>query len=387
MKIGIVTFTGRDNYGQLLQNYALQETLTRMGHELWTIDTTWSRAIFPPLWKKCASLCKHLLTKCSHPEKNVRVWMTKKEWYIIYKHFHAFQEQHIRMTEFKKGRFEPKEYNFDAYVVGSDQIWRYISKTPSWTFNFFLNFIPSDCDVRRVAYAPSFAVDRWEYSPESTRKCAELARRFDAISVRETSGVNFCRDHLGVEAVRVLDPTMLLDAGDYLTLLSDTQTLPFRETVFRYILDDTDEKASAVRYIAAHLGKNERDYRGFTPLPFSHRKNSRLESCVFEPVENWLQSFRDARFVVTDSFHGTVFSMLFEKPFLVIVNEGRGGDRFRSLLEVFNLQDRMTKNCSWGELDKILAASIDWKGVKRKLVEERVTSMDFLRKALELKSR
>ena len=110
------------------------------------------------------------------------------------------------------------QYRFDAYVVGSDQVWRPTYNLGDKLFDMYLAFADGQ-QVKRLSYAASFGVDKWEYSDDQTRICSELAKQFDAISVREKSGVKLCADNLGVDAIHVLDPTMLLDPSDYNKLI------------------------------------------------------------------------------------------------------------------------------------------------------------------------
>lgn len=105
----------------------------------------------------------------------------------------------------------------DAIIVGSDQVWRpdYSSCQP----NYFLDFLPKDSKIRRISNAASFGGDNWDWSTELTARCAKLLQLFDAVSVREASGVRLCKEHFNVGAVNVLDPTMLLDPEDYIAII------------------------------------------------------------------------------------------------------------------------------------------------------------------------
>ena len=108
------------------------------------------------------------------------------------------------------------DYNFDGYIVGSDQVWRprYCKKT---LMNNFLDFT-NGINVKRLSYAASFGVDSWEFTKDETTKCAELIKTFNAISVREASAVDLCKQYLGVESKQVLDPTLLLSSEDYINM-------------------------------------------------------------------------------------------------------------------------------------------------------------------------
>ena len=220
-----------------------------------------------------------------------------------------------------------KEYmcsqEFDAYVVGSDQVWR-PCYSPSIT-DFFLKNVPASSTALRIAYAASFGTNVWEFSKEETIECAALVKKFDAISVREESGVQLCGEYLGVEATHLLDPTMLLEIEEYISLIERANTKRNSGNLFCYILDeclDSDKIVSSLQNDGY-----EPYYAGLDPVKYN------------VSVEQWLRNFYDATLVVTDSFHACVFSILFKKPFVVLRNKDRGTARLDSLLGMFDLED------------------------------------------------
>ena len=355
MKIGIVTQSLGVNYGGILQNYALQTVLKRMGHDVWTIDYrkyTWLQ------WSDMAwRILAHKIL--GH---NVRFGLTPpaKERHDM--PLRRFSLENISLTSPRTKHIDysvVRKYKFDTILVGSDQVWR-----PAYNpqiEKMFLSFVP-ETNIRRIAYAASFGTDEWELSSEKTRICAPLAQRFDAISVREASGVDLCRKYLNVDATHVLDPTLLLTADDYKDVCKDVEHRdPF---VFAYILDITDEKLSGIRSFAAKKG-----------LPFVV-KSAHDEIRPDDSVEKWLSYFRDAAFVITDSFHGTAFSINFGKDFFVYANAKRGNARFDSLLGLFGLQHRMVDS------DLREDCNIDWERVSSILDAERGRCMKWISDAL-----
>ena len=337
MKIGILTQPLLHNYGGILQNYALQKTLKDMGHEVWTID----RGFYFPGYRKYASIIKRLLLKPINRNAPIRVWPTKKEEEIIRQHIKTFIKNNIRTTEkitsTKKLVQLHQKYAFDAYIVGSDQVWR-PRYSPCLT-NYFLDFVESERNVKKIAYAASFGVDDWEFTEEQTRECARLAKQFDTISVREDSAVELCKKYLNVDAVHLLDPTLLLNKEDYLALINSVNTTPSNGDLFVYILDKDEKKTHIVNEVA-----KQKNLTPFELLPkqfLIEANKNEIEKCIYPPIEQWLRSFLDAKFIITDSFHGTIFSIMFEKPFIVIGNKKRGLSRFNSLLEMFRLEERM----------------------------------------------
>ena len=237
--------------------------------------------------------------------------------------------------------------------------------------NAFLAFA-KDWDIKRIAYAASFGSDEWEYNSEQTRLVAEYIRKFNVVSVREVGGVKMCLTQLKVEAIHVLDPTMLLSKEDYISLIKKAEIKPSKGNLLCYILDETKEKQDIISYVAKH--KNL--------IPFNvNSKVENLDAPIVEriqpPVESWLRGFYDAEFVVTDSFHACVFAILFQKPFVVIGNKGRGMARFHSLLEDFGLQQ-----CLVSSYDEVKFLDVDWERMSAILQEKIIFSKIKLEEAL-----
>jgi hypothetical protein len=367
MKIGILTQPLHNNYGGILQNYALQKTLKDMGHEVWTID----RDFYSPGYRKYASIIKRLLLKPINRNAPIRVWPTNKEEEIIRQHIKTFIKNNIQTTEKITSTKQlirlHQKYAFDAYIVGSDQVWR-PRYSPCLT-NYFLDFVESERNVKKIAYAASFGVDDWEFTEEQTRECARLAKQFDAISVREDSAVELCKKYLNVDAVHLLDPTLLLNKEDYLALINSVNTTPSNGDLFVYILDKDEKKTHIVNEVA-----KQKNLTPFELLPkqfLIETNKNEIEKCIYPPIEQWLRSFSDAKFIITDSFHGTIFSIIFEKSFIVIGNKKRGISRFNSLLDLLNLRQR--------KIDEV--ENIDSSILKGKIDDDRIDSLiNHLRK-------
>ena len=207
------------NYGGILQSYALQTVLRRMGHEPVTLDIDPYIVHSLPWWKAIYKYPSRAIKKLWRPRT---VIMRERKYNmddkVIQKYTRQFVDRYIhRVLLQDAGTLRNDGYG--AIVVGSDQVWR-----PRYfkgdIRDAFLRFA-KDWDVKRIAYAASFGTDEWEFTPEQTSDCAELLGRFDAVSVREDSGVGLCRKYLHTEAQHVLDPTMLLSAGDYTELIEN----------------------------------------------------------------------------------------------------------------------------------------------------------------------
>ncbi len=374
MKIGILTQPLHTNYGGILQNYALQKALKNMGHEVWTID----RDFYVPGYRKFASIVKRMLLNLFNRNAPIRVWPNKKEEEIITQYIRAFIKSNIQSTEkitsTKQLTRLHQKYTFDAYVVGSDQVWR--PKYSPCLTNYFLDFVEDDHEIIKIAYAASFGVDEWEFTQEQTKECARLAKQFHAISVREDSAIGLCKKYLGVDAVHLLDPTLLLNKEDYLSLISNVSTTPSKGNLFVYILDKDENKTNIVNEVAKH--KNLTPFELLAKQFLIEASKSEIKKCICPPIEQWLRAFVDAEFIITDSFHGTIFSIIFEKPFLVISNKKRGKSRFNSLLKMFQLEERMINENDEFNFS-ILDKKINYDNIYAILWEKRQMSIIFLK--------
>ena len=378
MRIGILTQPLHNNYGGIMQNYALQQVLIQMRIEPVTID---HNSKIPVWWKRILYKGYYYYWLLLHPSliKNQKYQLSDKENAIISKKTSNFIKKYINKTEpFKNEKELQKiihEGDYDGYVVGSDQCWR-----PTYSGGFlkemFLSF--ADNNVKRVAYAASFGTDKWEFTPEMTAVCAKLAQKFDCITVREKSGVDLCRDYLGVNAIHVLDPTMLLSKEDYMFLVEKEQEPVSPGDLFYYILDPSAEKLNFIQKIA-----KAENIIPFTVLPRFQAENRKrrdvkkhIEDCVYPSVTSWLRGFMDAKIVVVDSFHGAVFSIIFNKPFWVISNTKRGNARFTSLLEMFQLDHRLVDSSELSQLD--YSQAINWDVVNDILNMNKISSKQVL---------
>ena len=337
------------NYGGTLQNWALQQVLIRMGHEPITLR-------FPVMYQGMSSL--HYWTKV-FPMQAMRFVAHKFVggkyemplaiglWKESVRGMERFVDEHINVTEYlpNLSMDDVRRYGVEALIVGSDQIWRPVMYDA--VKYYFLGFT-GDSDILRVAYAPSVALDKWPYKEEVTVKLRELIKKFSAVSVREASSVQLVKENLGVDAQWVLDPTMLLKKEDYIDVCKNEpeSNEPF---VFAYILDMTDEKRQMAEKTAKTLGC------GVRYLSADKVKKE-------DTIEKWLANFRDAKYVITDSYHGTVFSLIFQKQFYTFYNTYRGNARMDSLKEISGLVNRfITKPV------EVLGEKISYNDVEEKL--------------------
>lgn len=216
-------------------------------------------------------------------------------------------------------------------------------------------------------------MDKWEYSPLQTETCKSLLHNFDAVSVREESGVKLCRECLGCKAQLVLDPTMLLDKSDYVKIIKTSNIPKSKGNLLVYILDETPDKTALIKNIA-----DKYNLKPFKVGSNTENIHAPLKDRIQPPVEEWLRGFYDAEFVVTDSFHACVFAILFEKQFVVIGNKKRGMSRFQTLLSMLGLEDRLIDDNI--NIDSL--SYINYDVIVNKLSRLKEISISFLKTSL-----
>lgn len=377
MKIGILTLALETNYGGILQAFALQKVLRDMGHEVYTIDRH-NRRAYKSLKANILGYAKRNIQRYLQ-YKNVPVcwnpFVTEEVYRVITSNTRDFVARNMNMTRecWSDELAEiDKEYKFDAYVVGSDQVW-----LPAYYPSSFLSFVNRPY-VIKVIYAASCGRKSFLDVDGAKENVAEYAKDFSGISVREDSLVHQTAKYLGITPVHVLDPTLLLTPNDYLNAsLDNVGTDP---VVFSYILDMNEEKTKLGKAISKKISLPL--VEGNTTCPYVKSKGADVTKCIFPPVDNWIRNLQRAEFVITDSFHGTVFAILFNKQFITIGNKDRGIDRFMSLLRQCNLENRIVTNFSPTELQNVMNEKIDYSKVNYEIGALRNLSFDFLQKSL-----
>ena len=377
MKIGVITFwQSPDNYGQQLQCWALQQCLQKEGHDVFLIRYDFANRII-------GSGMKNRLKKSSvyHFLKilivNLRCFFDGRE---RKRGFVRFRRENIVMGKsFYRTSDGLKKHPplCDAYIVGSDQVWSQLLSIEENEV-FYLNF--GDEKIKRISYAPSFAVK--EYPKHLLSKLKEMLLHLDAISVRDDSSVEIC-GNVGIKAMKVVDPTLLLTGMEYGALLKKDVPYPAKSYAFVYSINikSPDElyfdelknycDIAGVRCIATASS-------GYVPA-----KELLPADYVYPTVGGWISFIRNAAFVVTPSFHGVVFCIIMHTPFVYIPLKGRfsgGNGRVLSLLNDLSLA-----SCVWHNgrsYEDILSKQIDWDAVDGKVREMKESSVKFLRDSL-----
>lgn len=366
MKIGILTHPLRTNYGGILQNYALQTILKRMGHEVLTIDWHNDKPYVYRVMSYLKRNVQHrLLGKINIPT-SFGVNLSRKDFLKQTKYLQDFISKHISTTEYISSSKKLKEslsYNFDAYIVGSDQVW-----LKSYFPHAFLEFT-GNLNIKRIFYAASGRLD-WVKEGFHHDLCVRLIEKFNAVSVRESVSVDICEKYLGIKPTLVLDPVLLLESNDYYQLIKDIEGIE-KNRLVTYILDETEDKKQLVESIASNLGLEILN------------ANPKLDDGCISPIENWLASFYYSSFVVTDSFHGMALSIALRKPFIVYANPKRGIERFKTVLSYFNMEKRLVYS-----FEEYLSKVDDFEDISYELVNEKqrdlkIESINFIAKSLD----
>lgn len=349
-KIGILTITPNIGFGGNLQAYALQELLMSLtGFRVEIIN--YRRRI---LFRERFLYFVHFL-RCVLKGRFAK-FSQRAELRYRCRNILPF---HRDSLVFSKRVFVGKSFrnyvnaNYDYVVVGSDQVWR--PKYVASIYDYFLMGIRPG--IQKIAYAASLGVDEWEYSPRQTAVCRQLLQEFSYVSVRELSAVSLIKRELGYQGSVWcdLDPTMVVDSQVYDRLVIPNRYR--RPYMFSYILDSTEGAVAFKKTAESLMGLDVVEFN--TAAEDSAKP---LKQRVAPPITEWVSGIYHSDFVITDSFHGCVFSIIFNKPFMVYVNERRGGARFHSLLSLFKLESRIYAFDTI-KSSKVMLQPIDWVSV------------------------
>ena len=375
MKIAIISLPLSYNYGGYLQCYALMEALRNMGHEVYYLQR--ENTASPSLAKQSIDRLKATLESVGL-SRLVYAFEKKTNTGMFYKtkNFRTFTKRYIKTCSPVLRTTEQvilycKSRHIEAYITGSDQIWR--GKYSRSVNDAFLGFAPKD--ALKIAYAPSFGTDEWEFDAEQTIFIEKQLNTFQAISVREESGVKLLHDnvHLNHHPKVVLDPTFLLPRQLYLQI---AEYEPMRHGVLTYILNQNAQKKKMIDDFCLSQGLEQ--YSVINPKT----NTDVVAGGQGYSIEQWLAGFRDASYVMTDSFHAIVFSLIFNKSFWVFENKTRGNSRIQNILHLFGCEDRFVRsNMNFEEID--WKRTIDWNKVNLQMEKLTSYSKEYLKKALK----
>ena len=332
------------NYGSELTYYALYLILSRMGKLTLMVErpqnADWAPNCSPALFKKI-------------PYPSYSLWVPKAK------------EEMGKLNEMA-----------DTFMVGSDQIWHH-DLYDCFGKVCYLEFAHSE--KKKIAYSSSFGREYWNGSEHDIRLTSALLKRFHAISVREPSAVQLCRDLFHVKAEWVLDPVFLLKKED-LEKLAKVSSSSGTNYIGVYVLDRFGDFEQSLTKIESALGCSSRI---ILDAFVEQRKDYIHSICKDASLEDWIANLANAKYVITDSFHGMCLSIIFHKPFAAISNESRGATRFLELLRFLHLENRLiTEVIHPEEIIRILNTPIDYSKVDTLINTKRISSLQWLQNAL-----
>lgn len=394
MKIGIITlWESSDNYGQQLQCWALQEVLRELGQDPFLIryNTALKPSLSNRIKSKLNSIIKiisiyQLIRKIYERKKNKNKlrWQSEYKKKNNYRDFAGFKKQYLTISpeiyeDVEALRSNPPQA--EIYIAGSDQIWSYpLSYEESKAY--FLDF--GSENIKRIAYAASFSLT--EYPENLKPVLRHLLKRFDAVSVREDTGVSIC-ESVGIKAELVVDPTMLLGINDYKMLIQQNQ-LKEDDSNYIYVYHLNIEDKEEIHWEEVKkLALNNTLSLRVTTSSGQLIGRELLDGVDYEysTIPQWLSNISNARFVVTTSFHGVVFCLIFHINFIwfpLMGKRSNGNCRVIDLLKSINLSNHIFSEIN--TLEKVYTLPIDWDVVDIKLNSLRGWSLSFLQKALNI---
>lgn len=407
-KIHILTFcTSLDNYGQILQSYALPRYLSNTfpqyeitllhcdpftkpkKHKIYEAIKSLERAIRTHFNAYILRRKKYIL-RLKNPPLNASAKALKLEKLNEARSFKLFRQRHIRLhkenLEIFKGYKD--EYNADCYIVGSDQVFNLWGLERSLDF-YTLNFLPPKHKSKKLTYAASFGKKELGSKSEKAYFQKALAK-FDAISVREVHNVKNLQD-LGLRSIVVPDPSMLLTKNDYDALIQSS----IKDGEFDDIKSDNKIRKNS---LFVYMLGNETNINKDELMEFLQKENELIYtnanidfSCAFDftndfapTPQEWLVCVKECKMVITNSFHGVSYALLMNTPFVALKLGGGAAlmnTRFEQILHILNLQNRLVDNLA--ELQKQMNEPINWDIVNEKLESWRNVGIRFLQENLQ----
>lgn len=351
-KVSLLTFNNALSYGAVLQTYALVKALENLNLTVEIIDF---RAPFlPPVPTGFWSLKTYY-----------NIDRLRKE--IL---FSRFRKKYLNIktkTIWSKTALHKYIFEADYYIVGSDQVWN-PDITKKYAFNYFLDFVQGN----KISYAASFGKSKWDYSSEFNQKISNLLKQFNSISVRENSGALILKEAFGLSAEVVLDPTLLY--ADFTELLPE-YTLKQQIAAFQ------------VNYSPEFLGFAESIQNKLLQPVYlidSTIKTKNIHAVPYPTVQVWLRYIAESSLILTDSFHGVAFSIIYKKNFIVLKSNEKRFSRIKDLLSELGLEKRIVESLNDLGNHLQLFSPIDYEIVDSELLNLRKCSLNFLKSALRI---
>ena len=370
MKIGILTLPIAENYGGTLQAIALYRLLEKE-YNVVLIYKDFHPNFLKEFLKKIIINIPFIDIKgLKLRDVQEKERLSRKEFHKEFINNEISNISKVLYTKEELSKFTEDE-KLDAVIVGSDQVWRKRYINDKYYKSYFLDFVDNP-QTLKIAYAASFGTNCWE-GTDDIQDITKYLESFTAISTREKSGVNICKTTFNIDNVEhVLDPTLLISKDFYISeIISKYDTSKIKDGgLLTYVLDEANLKKEII-----NLARKNTKITQIT-----HLKGFNKSQNIFS-VPEWLDSFYKSDFIVTDSFHGMIFSIIFEKNFIIIGNHNRGIDRFESFLGLLGLEHKLISTLD--EINDDTFTNIDYSKVNHILEDSRNKSLDFLYKNLE----
>lgn len=366
MKVDFITRHAVANYGSTLQAYALQETIKRLGYEVEVINYVRED-------EKESNIGKTMLKRSGFWNKN---FLTRAFYEIIQtpnykKSFNKFKEYRKNLLN------ETREYNSlqdlkenppqaDIYCTGSDQVWGKIGDD-DYDEAYFLEFVRPN--KKCISYASSFG--KSTINEKLDKQLKRLLSKYSSIIVREDSAIELLKKK-GIQAQQALDPVYLLDAGEWNQMIGNIKFN--KKYILIYQLHNNEKFEEYCKKISKKLKLPLIRISISWIYAFKPGKLSLLPT-----LQQFMAYFRDAEYIITDSFHGTSFSLLFNKKFIDIL-PGDTSTRITSILKSVDLQDQILKDYNDFETIK---KDINYERVNAIITNQRKKSIDLLKNAIE----
>lgn len=369
MKIDIITRHSVPNYGSLLQSYATQKSIERLGHEAEIINYTRYEERYENL--------ANTLLKGKKWNKNVVLRLIYKSiqtpnYSKMYRAFYKFRNGFLKETKREYGSIEELKENppkADIYCSGSDQIWGKIG-TADFDEAYFLGFVDNK---KCISYASSFG--KTEISENLSNNLNNLLKSFSKILVREDTAKKLLEERGFNNVSQVVDPTLLLTKDEWIELANKSSIKTPNNYVLIYQLHDNKEFN---KYAEKFAKQRSMKLLRISPSLYHVFRSGKM---IYLPTQfDFLKYFMNADYILTDSFHATVFSIIFNKKFLDILPSNKTATRIESILRLFGIKSRVLKDYNDKEL---IDNEIDYESVNKRLEEERKKSEDLLRLAIE----
>ena len=360
MKIGIITFHNVVNYGGVLQCYALQQKLKEWGYEAEVIDyeNKQFKKFYSPFYITRPYLRKILYMLYAFREKAVRR-----------KKFNNFVKENIILSRecFDKDTISSSNELYDVFITGSDQVWNL--ELTEMDRNYFLDFVDKK---KKISYAASIGLSKLDEEMKPIYK--ELLSDFNSISVRENSASVIIDDLLGEEVDVHIDPVLLLDKESWAKVCDNDVVKNNEEYIVVYKINKS-KAYTAAEYLAKKKGLKVKVIQPDKTCKAGFQKYK-----VASPAD-FVTLFKNAKYVITDSFHGTVFSIIFQKKFAYYMDESANNrnSRIQNLLNKLNLQSRNFKDI---EQIEFIDDTIDYDSVEIILNKERNKSKQYLEQVI-----